>query len=157
MLKPQHLILLMSVLLDGGTAPLQQGPSGADAGTVPAPPALASDAGTRAPAPGTADSIRWPKDLRPLATLDGPAVLAAHAALQQVLSRFPKDQAGACEASARSMDVVVGQEGGLYFVRIDRRVDRCGWAPGVSLEFDWFEMYAVSPEGRVLARYPYMP
>jgi hypothetical protein len=119
--------------------------------------ALAPDAGTSAPSLTLAEPIRWPKDLRPLATLDGPAVLAAHAALQQVLSRFPKNHAGACEASARSMDVVVGQEGGLYFVRIDRRVDRCGWAPGVSLEFDWFELYAVSPEGRVLARYAYMP
>jgi hypothetical protein len=109
-----------------------------------------------APRPG-ADTLRWPENLRPLATLEGPAILAAHAALQEVLSRFPKEDAGACESSARSLEVVVGLEGGVYFVRIDRRYDRCGWAPGAQLEFDWFELYAVSPEGRILARHPALP
>jgi len=109
------------------------------------------------PLPAPADSIRWPKDLRPLATLDGPAVLAAHAALQQVLSRSPKEYAGTCEYSAKGMEVVVGEEGGLYFVRINRRADKCGWNKGANLGFDWLELYAVSPDGRVLARYPYMP
>jgi hypothetical protein len=151
MLKPHHLILLISVSVDGGTIPLQPDAStqGTDAGTI--------DAGTETPPSNPAASIQWPKDLRPLATLEGPAILAAHAVLQRVLSRFPKEYAGACEYSARSMDVVVGQEGGLYFVRIDRRADKCGWGPGIQLEFDWFELYAVSPDGRILARYPYMP
>ncbi|MCP3102163.1 hypothetical protein LZ198_25165 [Myxococcus sp. K15C18031901] len=140
MLKPLHLLLLTSLMADGGT---------------PAPkPAPPSDAGTSASA---TDSIRWPKDLRPLATLDGPAVLAAHAALQQVLSRFPKERSTQCESSAKSLDVVVGLEDGVYFVRVDRRPDRCGWPPGASLEFDWFELYAVTPEGRILARHPSMP
>jgi hypothetical protein len=92
-----------------------------------------------------------------MATLDGPAVLAAHAVLQRVLSRFPKEHAGACEHSARSLEVVVGYEEGVYFVRVDRRPDKCGEAPGVSLEFDWFELYAVSADGQILARYPHMP
>lgn len=155
MLRPHHFILLASLTMDGGSvAPPPTPPTpGVDAGTPPPSP----DAGTVAPAPRSADSIPWPKDLRPMATLDGPAVLAAHAALQHVLSRFPKDKAGACAYSAQSLEVVVGQEGGLYFVRVDRRPDRCGWAPGTALEFDWFELYAVSPEGRVLARYPRMP
>ncbi|WP_233261925.1 hypothetical protein [Vitiosangium sp. GDMCC 1.1324] len=151
MLKPYHFIPLVLLSIDGGTVALQpdSSASGVDAGTA--------DAGIIAPPPNTADSIRWPENLRPLATLDGPAVLAANAALQRVLSRVPKEYAGTCEYSAESMDVVIGQEGGLYFVRIDRRADRCGWAPGFNLEFDWFELYAVSPQGRVLARYPYMP
>jgi hypothetical protein len=151
MLKPYHFIPIVLLSVDGGAfVPQPDHPaSGVDAGIA--------DAGIAAPPPGAADSIRWPENLRPLATLDGPAVLAANAALQRVLSRFPKEYAGACEYSARSMEVVVGQEGGLYFVRIDRRADKCGWAPGFNLEFDWFELYAVSPEGRVLARYPYMP
>ncbi|RKH67938.1 hypothetical protein D7W81_13205 [Corallococcus aberystwythensis] len=89
--------------------------------------------------------------------MDGPAVLAANAALQRVLSGFPKKDAGACESSARSLDVVVGLEGGVYFVRIDRRLDRCGWPVGSQLEFDWFELYAVSPEGKVLGRRAVMP
>ncbi|MCE9673021.1 hypothetical protein LY474_34965 [Myxococcus stipitatus] len=143
MLKPLHLLLVTSLLADGGTPP-----------SKPAPPTSSPDAGTTLPTP---DAIRWPKDLRPLATLDGPAVLAAHAALQQVLSRFPKGRSTACEYSAQSLDVVVGLEDGVYFVRVDRRPDRCGWPPGASLEFDWFELYAITPEGRVLARHPSMP
>lgn len=156
MLRPNSLLLLLSLSVDGGTPPP------VDGGTPP--PGLersAPDAGSSIPLPKPTPQgdagIQWPKDLRPLATLDGPAVLAAHAALQRVLSRFPKDAAGACEYSAKSMDVVVGQEGGLYFVRIDRRADRCGWPRGAQLEFDWFELYAVSAEGQVIARYPYMP
>ncbi|WP_233591346.1 hypothetical protein [Corallococcus sp. AB011P] len=145
MLKPHHVLLLVSLVADGGSTP-----SRPDAG-VPAKPdggvvAGASDAG-----------IQWPTDLRPLATLDGPAVLAAHAALQRVLASFPKQDAGACESSARSLDVVVGLEGGVYFVRVDRRLDRCGWPVGSQLEFDWFELYAVSPEGKVLGRRALMP
>ncbi|RKH95421.1 hypothetical protein D7Y04_33835 [Corallococcus sp. AB038B] len=84
--------------------------------------------------------------------MDGPAVLAAHAALQRVLASFPNQDAGACESSARSLDVVVGLEGGVYFVWIDRRLDRCGWPVGSQTEFDWFELYAVSPEGKVLGQ-----
>jgi hypothetical protein len=52
----------------------------------------------------------------------------------------------------------VGQKDGLYFVNISHQIDRCGWAaPGSNYFFDWFELYAVSPDGRVLARYPYYP
>jgi hypothetical protein len=104
----------------------------------------------------TVDSIRWPKNLQPLARLDGSAVVAAHAALQRVLSRFPKGYDHSCIYSATSLDVIVGQEGGLYFVQIFRRADRCQW-PITDFELDWFELYAVSPDGQVLVRYPYMP
>jgi len=56
------------------------------------------------------------------------------------------------------MEVLVGQQGGLYFVRINRRLDKCGRAaPGISAGFDWFELYAVSPDGQILERYPYHP
>ncbi|WP_244221621.1 hypothetical protein [Corallococcus exercitus] len=146
MLKPHHVLLLVSLVADGGSAP-----SRPDAGTSAKP-----DGGVVAGAPDAA-GIPWPTDLRPLATLDGPAVLAANAALQRVLASFPKQDAGACESSARSLDVVVGLEGGIYFVRVDRRLDRCGWPMGSQMEFDWFELYAVSPEGKVLGRRAFMP
>jgi hypothetical protein len=88
--------------------------------------------------------------LQPLATLDGPAVLAAHAALQEAMKRFPKEYTKACTFSPRSLEFVIGHKAGWYFVRVNRRVDKCpGFGPGVSLEFDWFELYAVSPDGRV--------
>jgi hypothetical protein len=52
----------------------------------------------------------------------------------------------------------VGEEGGLYFVEIRQRLDKCGFLTlGPSAAFDWFELYAVSPDGKVLARYPYFP
>ncbi|RKH47746.1 hypothetical protein D7Y23_21405 [Corallococcus sp. AB050B] len=89
--------------------------------------------------------------------MDGPAVLAAHAALQRRLSLYPKEYAKSCAFSAKGMEVIVGEERGIYFVRINPRPDKCGWAPGSVLAYDEFELYAVSPEGRVLARYPYMP
>lgn len=152
MLKPLQLVLLVSLLADGGA------PSPPKAKPVPTSPDAGSnlDAGS-VPGVQSAESIPWPKDLKPLATLDGSAVVAAHAALQQVLARFPKGTANTCEFSARSLDVVVGHEAGMYFVRIDRRPERCGWNPGASLEFDWFELYAVSSDGRVIARYPHAP
>ena len=78
--------------------------------------------------------------------------------LQHVLAHLPKEYAGTCAGSARSLEVVVGQEAALYIVRVNRRTDKCGgMAPGVTTELDWFELYAVSPEGRILARYPHAP
>ncbi|WP_233613664.1 MULTISPECIES: hypothetical protein [Corallococcus] len=117
---------------------------------------LLQDGGATRP-PTVEKGIQWPDNLQPLATLDGPAVLAAHAALQRVLSRYPKEYAKSCAFSAKGMEVIVGEERGMYFVRINPRPDKCGWAPGTVLGFDVFELYAVSPEGKVLARYPSMP
>jgi hypothetical protein len=75
-----------------------------------------------------------------------------------MLARFPKEDAKHCAYSAKSMEVVVAQEGDLYFVQVNRRLDKCGFAaPGFKLEFDWFEFYAVSSDGQILARYPYHP
>jgi hypothetical protein len=141
MTRPLHLLVLVALLLDGGTA------------SPPPPPPPASqrtDAGTASPGP-----LRWPAEVRPLATLDGPAVIAAHAALQELLARYAKVYPGDCDYSAKAMEVMVGEAQGLYFVRIEQHVDRCGWAgPGFVAEPDWSESYVVTPEGKVLARNP---
>lgn len=141
---------------DAGIPPVT---SQEDAGTVvPRPPIQEQDAGSTSAQSISAGGVHWPDDVRPLATLDGAAVLAAQAALQQVLARAPKEYAGTCSWSPKAMEVIVGQEGELYFVRINRRVDKCGhFAPSSHVSLDWFELYAVSPEGQVLARYPYSP
>lgn len=119
---------------------------------------LLACAGRPAAPPDGAQTIQWPEDLQPLATLDGPAVLAANAALQRVLERFPKEYTRNCAYSARGMEVSVGEQGGVYFVRIYRRLDRCGrTSPGIRAGFDWFELYAVSPDGEILERHPYRP
>ncbi|WP_434299021.1 hypothetical protein [Corallococcus exiguus] len=103
--------------------------------------------------------IPWPgDDLQPIATLDGPAIVAAHAALEEALKQFPKESKGQCAFSAQALEVIIGQEAGWYFARVNRRVDRCpGFGPGVTgLETDWFELYAISPDGDI-TRYPYQP
>lgn len=158
MLRPLHFILLVSLLVDGGTGSPQPGITGSDAGTThPRPNTAAADAGTVAPAV-TAQPIQWPEEIRPLATLEGPAILAAHTALQQAMKRFPKERTKECAFSAQALEVAVGYEAGLYFVQVNRRVDKCpGFAPGVTLEFDWFEVYAIAPDGRLLERAPFHP
>jgi hypothetical protein len=104
--------------------------------------------------------FRWPEEVRTLTTLDGPAVLAAHAALQHLLSRLAKEKVeGSCAYSAKAMEVIVGEGEGMYIVLINQRMEKCGWVvpPGFSTDTDWFEQYAVSPEGKILARYPPAP
>ncbi|MFB1483561.1 hypothetical protein [Corallococcus sp. RDP092CA] len=158
MMKLPHHVLLMTLLLDGGTPPPSSGTAVRDGGSPAVPVAANSDGGTAPRAPLIAEGIEWPDDLRPLATLDGPALLAAHAALQRLLASFPKEYAKDCSYTAKAMEVSVAQHGGLYFVEINRRVERCGWAaPGFNPSAHWYALYAVSPEGKVLARYPYAP
>ncbi|WAS84986.1 MULTISPECIES: hypothetical protein [unclassified Corallococcus] len=155
MMKLPHHVLLITLLLDGGTPPASSGIAAKDGGS-----AMATDAGggTTARAPIIAEGIEWPDDLRPLATLDGPAVLAAHAALQRLLAGFPKEYAKDCSYTAKAMEVSVAQHDGMYFVEIKRNVAKCGWAaPGFNPSAHWYELYAVSPDGKVLARYPYHP
>ncbi|MFE8602309.1 hypothetical protein [Archangium violaceum] len=173
MSKLNHLVLFASLLVVGSVAALPSNTPEADGGApeslIQSPRGgggesslqlgiseLYADIFVRRPL--FAAGIHWPVEVRPLATLDGPAVLAAHAAIQHVLARFPKEYAGSCTYSAKALEVVVGEQGGLYFVRINQRPERCGrFAAGVSLTPDWFELYAVSSDGKVLARYPYQP
>ena len=169
MLRVPSYVLLTLLLTDGGHVTPEPAPgvtstsstvNRADGGTVSTSSIVSGlDGGTTASSMLNAEGeVRWPDEVRPLATLDGPAVVAAHAALQRVLTRFPKRYATACTYSAKAMEVLVGQEGDVYFVQIKRRPDKCGWAaPGFNIEFDWFELYAVSSDGRILARYPYHP
>ncbi|GMU06907.1 hypothetical protein ASNO1_31600 [Corallococcus caeni] len=151
-------MLLASLLMQTGLlgTPLcnrRPDPSPVESQGQEAPPDSGISASTSEPV------IPWPKqDLPPLATLEGPAIQAAHAALEEALKRFPKESTDKCAFSARALEVVIGQEAGWYFARVNRRVDRCpGFGPGVTgLETDWFELYAISPKGEV-TRYPYQP
>lgn len=166
MLKLHYLLLVISLLPDGGvetsaTAPSQTILRGSsprlDSGTLDARAGKSAVDGGITRKPIIAEGIQWPDDLQPLATLDGPAVLAAHAAMQRVLSGYPKEYTKSCAFSARGLEVIVGEERGMYFVRVRQQPDRCGWTPGTVLGFDEFELFAVSPEGKVLARYAHHP
>jgi|GEM_PF-1291254 len=153
--NPQLVILFASLLADGGALPPRADAGGVDAGV-----------GFVAPGPGRVDvgtydagsAIPWPEEeLQPVATLDGSAVLATHSVLTQVLKRFPKEAGRSCAFSPRALELLVARKDGWHFVRVNRRVDQCpGFGPGVQLETDWFELYAVSPGGFV-ERYPYHP
>jgi hypothetical protein len=102
---------------------------------------------------------RWPDDMKTLATLDGRAVMAAHAAMQELMALQVKEDrrfAGSCDYSAKAMDVTVFESRGMYVVQIDPRVDRCGWADPSFNKGLAPEIFVVSPEGRVLA-HPYYP
>mgnify|MGYP007050631276 CR=1 FL=1 len=146
-LMPYPLIVLMLLLGEGNQAVVPRAPMAPEV-TVTRP--------AEARAPG--QDIAWPEQLQPLARLEGPALIAAHAALQRLLEGLPKEYAGSCSHSAKAMEILVGQQGGLYFVQINQRVEQCGgFAPGFTLSPDWLELYAVSPEGAVLARYPHQP
>jgi hypothetical protein len=153
MLRTHHFFLLVALLVDGGTVAPQPSPSVMDAGTgIPGP-----DAGTVARKPTIVNGIRWPEETQLLATLDGRAIMAAHAAMQDLMARFAKEDkrfVGHCDYSPKAMDVIIFEGEGMYIVRINPRVDRCGWAdPSFNAGLD-SELYAVSPEGKVLARYP---
>jgi hypothetical protein len=126
---------------------------------VLAVPMLVACGGQKLLSPDT-ERIVWPKEVRTLTTLDAPAIVAAHAALQSLLARFEKEGVnGSCGYSAKGLEVIVGEGGGMYIVLINQRMDKCGWVvpPGFTTETDWFEQYAVSPEGKVLARFSYNP
>jgi hypothetical protein len=118
----------------------------------------APDSGAVTAKSGNPSAIPWPEEeLTPLATLEGPAILAANAALQQVMERFSKENTRHCVYSPKSLELIIGYQAGWYFVRVNHRIDQCpDFGPGVQLEFDWFELYAYSPDGR-LERYPYAP
>jgi hypothetical protein len=133
-------------------------PPGASVYILPVEPK--PDAGTLTFTDSTGKEIHWPERATPIVLLEGSAVVAANAALQHLVASFAKERPNACTLSAKAMDVMVSEQGGLYFVQIYQRVDRCGFRPlhpYASMWNDWFELYAVSPEGKVLARYPYCP
>ena len=154
----QTSVLLLSLFANERTSAASTARSGADDVAILVPLPLPASYGQGARSGDDSGGIEWPDEVKPLATLDGPAIIAANAALQRLLASFPKEYATDCSYSAKAMDVTVGQERGLYFVEIKRRLERCGWAaPGFEPAIHWFELYAVSPEGKVLARYPYHP
>lgn len=160
MVKPHYIFLLVSLMADGGTVAPTPGPAALDAGVATGPTGPTKpDAGTHPLRPIITGNVRWPDEVKTLTTLDAPAVVAANAALQALLARFAKEGVSGCGYSAKGLELTVGEGGGMYIVRIDQRMDKCGWTvpPGFSLEMDWFELYAVSPEGKVLARYPFAP
>ncbi len=103
-------------------------------------------------------SVKWPgrrdvSDVTNLGSVDGGTAMAAHAAIQEVVRTLgPRNEVFAkCPSPAAALEARVFKWHGLYYVTVDERFDRCG---GARSRFpDWFESYAVSPTGVVLARH----
>lgn len=109
------------------------------------------------PKPLIVNGVRWPEEERGLALLDGRAIVAANAALHDVLNRFAQKGirfSRRCDAKPQAMDVLIFEGEGVYIIRINPRVDRCGGAdPRVNASLGSV-VYAVSPEGTLLGRVP---
>lgn len=112
---------------------------------------------TTATAQKPGGSVEWPgrrdaSDITSLGSVDGGAALAASAAIHEVVQRLgPTSELFArCPSPAQALDARVYKWRDVYYVTVDERFDRCGQAR--SRFPDWFESYAVSPAGVVLAR-----
>lgn len=109
-----------------------------------------------APAQKPGANIEWPgrrdaADITSLGSVDGGAALAASAAIREVVQRLGSDNElfARCPSPAEALDARVFKWRNVYYVTVDERFDRCGAAR--SRFPDWFESYAVSPAGVVLA------
>jgi hypothetical protein len=110
---------------------------------------------------GRQPPMQWPTAeelaaLRPVSNegpdeLNGQAALAAAGALQEAIAQW-SDQGlfSGCQTPAQGLGAVVYPWRGGYYVRVTQRFERCGGKRFRML--DWWESFAVSPEGRVLAR-----
>ena len=131
MLKLHHFLLLVALSVDGGIATPQPEPPKPDAGIAAADSTSAQgrDGGACEPRPAILEGTPWPEQPRLLATLDARAIIAARSAEWDLIDRFVKNDkrfAGSCDYSPKAMDVVIFEAEGMYVVRINPRVDRCG-------------------------------
>jgi hypothetical protein len=105
-------------------------------------------------------TVRWPTPeelakLQPVASdINGEAALAAAAAIRET-ARIWSSQGlfEGCPTPAAGLGARVYAWKGHYYVSITQRFDRCGGKRFRML--DWWEVFAVSPEGQVVARQPY--
>ncbi|QSQ20873.1 hypothetical protein JY651_37475 [Pyxidicoccus parkwayensis] len=104
-------------------------------------------------------AVAWPEDeqsYKAVATpMEAGAALAAAGAVRELV-KTNKD-AGlfwGCASPEQGLDVAVftGPTQGLYYVAVGQRFDRCGGPRGRVL--DWYYVYAVTPQGEVVAEAP---
>jgi hypothetical protein len=122
--------------------------------------------GVLAPLLGIRESptVQWPTPeelakLQPVASdangeINGEAALAAAAAIRET-ARVWSGQGlfEGCPTPAAGLGARVYVWKGHYYVSITQRFDRCGGKRFRML--DWWEVFAVSPEGQVMARQPH--
>jgi hypothetical protein len=104
--------------------------------------------------------IQWPTSeelagLQPVTgEFSGEVAVVAAAAIQQCIRDWKAQGLfEGCPTPATGLGVTVYQWKGTYYVSISERFDRCGRSRSGML--DWWEVFAVSPEGEVLGRDPF--
>lgn len=117
--------------------------------------------GCAAPAKAWKGKVEWPDDYSGkniVPFMEARAALAAAAAVREMVrtNPFPNLFWG-CATPEQGLDVAVytGPTPGLYYVKVIQRFDRCG-GPYVRVLDGWY-LYAVTPQGEVVAEAPYPP
>ncbi len=106
--------------------------------------------------------VAWPEDEQSFKTIASPmeagAALAAAGAIRELVrSNTDPGLFWGCSSPEQGLDVAVftGPTPGLYYVALGQRFDRCGGPRGRVL--DWYYVYAVTPQGEVVAEAPPPP
>ena len=103
-------------------------------------------------------SIEWPADDTPATVSDFNAsgIIAARAALEKVLDDtkdIPELYYG-CSRPEDGLGVRLWDMRTYWVVDVSQHFNRCKGHTSVGRVLDWSEIYAVSPDGQVLARMP---
>ncbi|GMU07053.1 hypothetical protein [Corallococcus caeni] len=111
--------------------------------------------------PAWQGEVQWPDERSSSSVLpftEAGAAVAAAGALREVLRTNPHPQLfQGCASPEQGLDVAVfkGPTVGLYYVAVEQRFSRCGGPNGRVL--DWWQVYAVTPQGEVVAKAPRTP
>jgi hypothetical protein len=103
-------------------------------------------------------TVEWPadysdKNLVPF--VEAGAALAAAAAIRELVKTNPHPHLfQGCTSPEQGLDVAVheGPTPGVYYVMVEEHFDRCG-GPRYRV-LDWWHVYAVTPQGEVVAQAP---
>jgi hypothetical protein len=102
--------------------------------------------------------VEWPDDYSGrniVPFMEAGAALAAAAAIREMIRTNPHPHLfQGCSSPEQGLEVAVhrGPTSGLYYVMLEERFDRCG-GPRYRV-LDWWYVYAVTPQGEVVAEAP---
>ena len=105
--------------------------------------------------------VQWPDERSSTAILpftEAGAAQAAVGALREVIRTNPHPYLfHGCTSPEQGLDIAVftGPTSGLYYVAVEQRFSRCG-GPNARV-LDWWQVYAVTPQGEVVAKAPRTP
>jgi hypothetical protein len=114
--------------------------------------------GCAVPASAWKGKVEWPDDYSGkniVPFMEAGAALAAAAAVREMIKTNPHPHLfWGCSSPEQGLEVAVyrGPTSGLYYVMLEERFDRCG-GPRYRV-LDWWYVYAVTPQGEVVAEAP---